>query len=112
MTYRVEVSDSAAADAEEAYRWIAERAPQAAARWFDELSRHIESLSSLPRRCALAPESVAFDQEVRQLLFASYRLLFTIRGRVVYVLHVRHAARLPLPPGEAPGAPPTPGRQR
>jgi plasmid stabilization system protein ParE len=33
MTYRAVITDRAARDLDEAYRWIAERAPEAAARW-------------------------------------------------------------------------------
>lgn len=98
MRYRVEFTDSAEADADAAYSWIAERAPEAAVRWFEELERRVASLVSFPERCPLAPESAAFGQEIRHPIFGNYRLLFTVTGRVVYVLHVRHAARLPLSP--------------
>ncbi len=37
MTYRVDVTEQAGAEAEEAYLWILERAPEAAARWWNGL---------------------------------------------------------------------------
>jgi plasmid stabilization system protein ParE len=43
-----------------------------------------------------APENRSFKREIRQLLYDQYRILFTIRGRTVRVLHVRHGARIPL----------------
>lgn len=98
MKYEVEFGETAEREAEEAYAWIAERGPEAAARWFNELERRVQSLSALAKRCPLAPESVAFEQEIRQLLFGHYRVLFAIRGRTVYVLHVRHTARETLEP--------------
>ncbi len=35
MKYRVHFTDSAKADADAAYLWIAERSTRAAAKWFD-----------------------------------------------------------------------------
>jgi len=60
----------------------------------------IASLSSLPERCPLAPENARFPFEVRQLLYGRkphvYRILFTIEGDAVKILHIRHARRRPL----------------
>jgi len=60
----------------------------------------IASLAEFPRRCTLAPESKMFAQEVRHLLYGrkphTYRVLFTIQGSSVYVLHIRHGRREPL----------------
>ena len=49
----------------------------------------------------LAPESTFFDEPIRQMLFGSgnrgtYRVLFTVIDKSVYVLHVRHGSMLPL----------------
>ena len=44
----------------------------------------------------MAPESEAFDCEVRQLLFGRgtpWRVFFTIDEETVQVLHVRHGSR-------------------
>jgi hypothetical protein len=45
----------------------------------------------------LAPENVHFTQDIRQLLYGPrndvYRILFTILGDTVQVLHVRHSAQ-------------------
>lgn len=57
----------------------------------------IDSLAVLPTRCALATETVFFDDEIRQLLYGKgsqrYRILFTIRRGVVIVLFIRHSAQ-------------------
>ena len=99
MTYRVELTGSAQADADAAYQWLAERGFRAAD-WFNGLVDAVESLSQLPTRCRLARESAEFDEPVRQLLYGKsphvYRVLFVIRSDVVYVVHVRHAARKAL----------------
>lgn len=92
---RVELTEGALADVDEIYAWIHARAPEAAARWFAGFEDHVASLALLPDRCPVAPESAAFHREVRHLLFGRYRILFTIAGGSVQVMHVRHGARLP-----------------
>ncbi len=51
----------------------------------------------MPARCPLAPENDEFEEEIRELLYGKrqhrYRILFTIRGETVIVLHIRHGAR-------------------
>jgi hypothetical protein len=57
----------------------------------------IDSLKTFPARCPLAPENEFFSQEIRQLLYGKgrgrYRVLFTISGNTVSVLHIRHSAQ-------------------
>jgi plasmid stabilization system protein ParE len=78
--------------------WLLERqAGEAGLRWFRKLREEIASLSELPQRCPLAPENKEFPFEVRQLLYGRkphlYRVLFTIEGDTVVVLHIRHGRR-------------------
>ncbi len=100
MKYRVLVLPRAAAEIEEAYLWIAERAPDSAVKWFNGLYSVIDTLEIFPERCPHAPEDDFFQQEIRQLLYGKrigcYRILFTIDGDTVYILHVRHGARKQL----------------
>ena len=82
MTYQVFLTDRAARDLEEAYRWYAERAPEAAIRWYNGFLDAIHSLAGDPERCPLAAESRKVLVEVRQLLYGrrrSYRALFLCR---------------------------------
>jgi plasmid stabilization system protein ParE len=57
----------------------------------------VASLSEYPYRCPLAPETQEFSVQVRQLLYGrkrhAYRILFTVEGDSVIVLHVRHGRR-------------------
>jgi|SRR5271166_4499497 len=57
----------------------------------------IETLKSNPNRCPVDPDSDAFGEEVRALLYGKrhgkHRILFAIRGQTVHVLAVRHSAR-------------------
>lgn len=101
MAYRVEVSAQAESDAEAILEWlIAEHAGETGIRWFLALEDAIASLATFPGRCSIAPESKAFPFQVRQLLYGRrphvYRILFTVEGETVNVLHIRHGRRKPL----------------
>jgi plasmid stabilization system protein ParE len=102
MTYRLITLPRAERGAWDAYHWLAERAPEAAHRWYRELREAIESLATHPQRCPLAPENEHAAEEIRQLLYGRhrgvYRILFTVEADTVYVLTVRHGARQSLPP--------------
>ncbi len=93
MTYRVELSIRAQADIREAYEYIGEHGPASPDAWKAGLDRKLTSLETFPESCSLAPENDLVSDEVRQLFYGPFRLLFTIRGSKVYVLTVRHGAR-------------------
>ena len=101
--YRVEPTDKALVDAGEAYFWINEGSEEAALRWYEGLMRAFRSLEKSPLRCPLAPESAFFEEEIRQLNYGKYRILFTVEGETVFVLRVRHSAREYLKPEEDEG---------
>ncbi|MBI3653272.1 MAG: type II toxin-antitoxin system RelE/ParE family toxin [Acidobacteria bacterium] len=98
MIYEVEITEQASHEAEEALRWMTRHFPQVAPDWFERLVEFVNSLATFPNRCDLAPESQAFKQKIRQLLFEHYRILFTVKGNSVHVLHSRHRARKTLSP--------------
>jgi plasmid stabilization system protein ParE len=104
MAYRFEFTARAMSDADEAYHWLKEKPPERAARWYEGLFEQIETLNEHPRRCPLAAESDAFDEEIRQLLFGRrqgvYQILFVVRGEVISILSIRHGARNRLRPEE------------
>lgn len=98
--YHVELTDRAARDLRQLLVSIHAHEFVAAARWFNGLERAIKSLRQSPRRCSLAPESKGKSM-VRQLLYGRrsnlYRILFEVMEdeKIVFVLHIRHAARRP-----------------
>ncbi len=87
---------------EEACQWIAARSPMNAAEWYNRFVEMVLSLAANPQRCGLAPESQAFDAEIRQLIVGRrggrYRAIFTIQEGDVHILHIRHTARTALTP--------------
>ena len=106
MNFEVEYTPHAQGELESVYLWIKARAPMSAVRWRDDLIAKAESLASDPGRHRLAPESRRFPVEIRQLLFrkhrSQFRILFTISGKRVVILSVRHHSRKPLEEGDLP----------
>ena len=101
MAFRVETSAVAEREAGSILQWLlAQHAGDAGIQWFLRLEDSIASLATFPERCPLAPENARFPFEVRQLLYGRkphvYRILFTVDGETVYVLHIRHGRRKPL----------------
>lgn len=97
MEYRVEVTEIAAAEIDNAYEWIKERAPQAAESWYDGLMAALSSLEQNPRRCPRVFTTEFEGSEVRQLIYGRrrgrYRVLFTLHGETVEIVRVLHGAR-------------------
>jgi plasmid stabilization system protein ParE len=104
MSNVVRIAAQAWAELDEAFGWLHERSPSAAARWYERLMEAVQSLETNPERCGVAPEEEWYQGGLRQLLYGKrrgvYRILFEIRGRTVYVLRVRHSAQALLEPGE------------
>jgi plasmid stabilization system protein ParE len=101
MAFRVEISAQAESDAEAILEWLtSQHSGETGIRWFLALENAIASLAAFPERCSRAPESARFPFEVRQLLYGRkphvYRILFTIEGQTVNVLHIRHGRRKPI----------------
>lgn len=101
MTFQVEVTAEAEREADAILEWLlSQHAGDTGLRWFRALEDAIQSLAEFPERCPLAPENATFSFEVRNLFYGRnphvYRVLFTIEGRKVYVLHVRHGRREPI----------------
>lgn len=92
-TYKVEPTKRALADADEAFMWLYNEAPEAALQWYDGLLEALRSLERSPLRWGLAREDIFFEQEIRQLIYGRYRVLFSVEGKTVFVLRIRHGAR-------------------
>ncbi len=93
-SYEPFVLPRAQADIESIIRYIAERSPQGALAWQERWDEALVELRKSPLASALAPESANYGSEIRQLLFKTrrgrtYRVLFTVVGRGVFILTVR-----------------------
>ena len=94
MKYALHITQQGEADLDEIMDYIAMDAPLRAESFVDELLDKIRSLSAMPTRCPVAPETVGKQVEIRHLIHGSYRILFLIEGKTVLVLRVIHGARL------------------
>lgn len=109
MAYRVELARNAEIELEELYLWIVARAPHHGPKWFNGLEHAVLSLGQLPKRCAVAPESIDPDHPARVLSCGrkphAYRVFFTFNdnAEAVRVVHIRHRARTAPGPAELKG---------
>jgi len=93
MTHPVIITQRAKDDLRRYYAVAAEHAPETAARWLTRFEEALQTLSTNPTRCPLAPENDLVDRTIYQFLFgkrtARYRAFFTIEDDRVLILHIR-----------------------
>jgi plasmid stabilization system protein ParE len=94
MPYTIELSRRAQQDIEEAFLHIQADSPASALHWRHALELKLRVLERLPEAFGFAPENYDAKADVRQVLFGRYRVLYTVRESTVFVLTVRHGARL------------------
>lgn len=102
MTYRIDLSSTAKAEADAAFLSYSKfTEPKRAQEWYQGLLAAVASLQEMPRRCAIARENSFFTQEIRQLIYgkgkSTYRIIFTILDdhpiETVRILHIRNSAQ-------------------
>lgn len=91
--YAVVFEESAQSDVRESYDWGRRKwGKREAQQWVRQLRKAVtEQLAVVPKAFPRAPEDDEFSEEIRQMVVGRYRVLFTIKDRKVYVLHVRGA---------------------
>jgi plasmid stabilization system protein ParE len=89
--YRLLFTESARGDIYQSFEWGCREWGEAASMgWARELRREITSvLGVFPLSTPLAPEGSTAPIEIRQIFVGRYRVLFTVAGRHVLILHVR-----------------------
>jgi plasmid stabilization system protein ParE len=103
VTYRVVFTARARADAVRQFRYLAERSPAAAGRWYAGLEKAVAKLRKMPARHPIAEdESEQVGITLRQMLYGRrpgvFRILFSIEGDTVTLHYVRHSAQGPIEP--------------
>ena len=88
--YNVILHSDAESDIESSFKWGRRVWGEENAKlWVRNLRRAFrKQLSSLPLACPLAPESEQLGVSIRHLIVGRYRVLFTVTGRTVTILHV------------------------
>lgn len=94
VKFRVRITRTAERDIEEIWSFIAQDSPEEASRFIRRLESQIATLERFPERCPLIPENESLGTRYRHLLYGSYRSVFRLRGKTVYVLRIIHGARL------------------
>jgi plasmid stabilization system protein ParE len=89
--YAVVFEESAQSDVRESYDWGSRAwGKKEARRWVRQLRTAVfTQLALIPKGFPIAAENDEFSAEIRQMIVGRYRVLFTIKGRRVHVLHVR-----------------------
>ena len=95
--FRVRIELEAKANLQTHYRNLRERNPgsEYPVHWYYGIRDAIRDLSTSAKECGLAYEDRLFAETIRQRLYGSYKILFTIRNDHVHVLHIRHQAQDP-----------------
>ena len=93
---RIQITEPAKADIQEAFAWWAEnRSADQAAEWYERIFETIATLERMPERCPLVPEAGLSRSSVRQLLFGigahpTHRIVFQfdVDADIVTILRV------------------------
>jgi len=98
VTHTVILSPRARDDLRRNAGWMARNVSvRSADRWLARAEAAVNSLANHPERCPEADEAAELGFDLRALLHGRrphvFRVLFTIDGDAVNVLHVRHAAQ-------------------
>ncbi len=89
---RIRWSDIAEADLDQIYDYIARDVPCYAEQFVDRLIEAVGALQDYPKLGRRVPE--AKDREdVRELIFQSYRIIYLLEAEHVYILTVIHGSR-------------------
>ena len=101
--YTVNITDEVDASIRHAFFYIFEHSPQNAVTWLRGLYQAIDTLERMPERCPFIREHGAFDAEVRNLIYHSHRIIFTVNddASTVEVHAFRHAAQDDIPPEQS-----------
>lgn len=88
--YKVILHSDAESDIESSFKWGCRAWGEEKAKLWVRKLRHAvrKQLTSLPLACPLAPESEQLSVSIRHLIVGRYRVLFTVRGGTVTILHV------------------------
>ena len=98
MAFRVEITDPAIDDIDEAITFIAKGSRSAAAKSKASLEAVILSLRDMPSRYPVIPEADELEYPYRSAIHYSHRIIYRIDDEqsVVYVVRVYQGARHPL----------------
>jgi toxin ParE1/3/4 len=74
-------------------RYIAQDSPFYAKQFCERLVAAVDTLAEHPRIGREVPEAEGNSEEVRELIFRAYRILYLVEADTVHILTVVHGAR-------------------
>ncbi len=89
--FEVIIQAEAEVDLRDAFEFIRVDSPSNAGAWLQGLCDAIESLETMPERCCFAREREELGTDIRQFIYHSHRILFSVEKKKVIVHHIRHA---------------------
>ena len=94
LVYQIEILSSALQDVRNCYEFLTEYSPKNARKWIDGLGAAFTSLTTMPKRCPIAPETDFIGFEVRCLVYLKYyRILYSIDDELILIYHIRHTSQ-------------------
>jgi plasmid stabilization system protein ParE len=89
--YKVILHPDAELDIESSFKWGCRAWGEENGKlWVRKLRQTLrKQLTLMPLGCPLAPESEQLSISIRHLIVDRYRILFSVTGRIVTILHVR-----------------------
>ncbi|MCI0492724.1 MAG: type II toxin-antitoxin system RelE/ParE family toxin [Planctomycetes bacterium] len=105
MKFDIRLLWRAERDIDHIVTWLHERSPQGAAAWHQVWKDTFNTLQASADVYGLAAEDADQELEIRQITFRTrkgrdYRALYTIRGKEVFVMHIRGPGQDIVPPEE------------
>lgn len=103
MAFRVSIQPAAAADLDEAARYIATQGnPERAREWREGALDAIDNLAESPKRGIVVPEAVRLRRSYLQIHYQAHRIVYFVDedAQVVVVARLYHGARKPLRDGD------------
>lgn len=95
---RILWTDAALGQLEAIHEYLAQTSPDYARRVVERLVNRSEQIAAFPRSGRMTPEYEIDD--VRQVIEASYRIIYLIKEKQIEILAIIHAARKGLPQEE------------
>jgi len=94
--FRIHFSTEALADLRHIADFVSIDSPANAARLTERILDRIDTLETLPRRCARAPDCFSAEGETRHLFVSSYRIIFQVKTDEVIIQAIRHGHQRPI----------------
>ena len=90
---KLEWSQAARSDVRGLRHYIAQDSPFYAKQFCERLIAAVEKLTDHPRLGREVPEAASSPEEVRELIFRDYRIVYLVTPDTVHILAVIHGAR-------------------